>query len=403
MAGIFEGVKILDFTNNVAGPCGTAMFADLGANVLKVERPVAGDDSRGINPRIEGQSLTFIWCNRGKKSVELALDDPESQELLYRIIQDADVVIESFKPGLMKKFNLDYEKVAKVNPKIIYCSISACGQTGGYRTMPGFDIIAQGMSGLMDLCGDPDGMPVKNGVTIGDYVGAFNAFGSISAALYHRLRTGEGQYIDLSLLDGLISCNTTAENAANLEAHPTRSGPHHGTMAPYGIYMGKNNQCVIIAAFTAGMWNKLCISIGKPEMLEDPDFATSGMRVRNLKRLVAVLEEWLRQFDNIDDAVRIMKDGGVACCKIRSTYEVVHDPVLWERGTFVEIPTQPSFQKIKSVKTRGPWIRFSKTPAEMKRAPDLGEHNYEILEEYGWDKNKIDAMEAKWSGKFKKQ
>ncbi len=224
MAGIFDGIKVVDFSNNLAGPCCTSLLADMGADVIKVERPVAGDDSRGIAPRIEGKSLSFMWYNRGKKSIELALDDPESVEILYKMISDADVVIETFKPGMMKKFSLDYESAVKIKPDIIYCSISACGQTGGYAKKPGFDVIAQGMSGLMDLTGDPDGLPVKYGVTIGDYVGSFNAYGAIASALYHRLRTGEGQYIDISLLDGLISCNTTIENASTLGANPTRAG-----------------------------------------------------------------------------------------------------------------------------------------------------------------------------------
>ena len=394
---------MVDFTNNVAGPCATAMLADMGAEVIKIERPVAGDDSRGIAPRLEGQSLQFNWFNRGKKSIELSLKDAEAQQLLLRMIADADIVVESFKPGQMKKFGLDYESVVKVNPEIIYCSVSACGQTGAYAKRPGFDVIAQGMSGFMDMQGDPDGPPVKCGTAIGDYVGVLNAYSGIVTALYHKQLTGEGQYIDISLLDGLVSVMSPMENAATLDAHPTRSGRHHGTMAPYGIYRGVNGQSVIIAAYTGNQWGKFCNCMGKPELVDDPRFADNVQRCRNINELEKVVESWLAGFENIEDAIAIMDAAGVASCKIRSLNEVAHDEVLWERGTLAELPLPPSYKEHRTIKGRGPWIKYSKTPAEMLRAPDLGEHNYEILGKYGWDMAKVDEKEAEWSTGFKKQ
>lgn len=403
MRKVFEGIKVIDFTNNVAGPCATAMLADMGAEVIKVERPVAGDDSRGIAPRLEGQSLQFNWFNRGKKSVELSLKDPEAQKLILNMIADADVVVESFKPGQMKKFGLDYESVTKVNPQIIYCSVSACGQTGGYAKKPGFDVIAQGMSGFMDMQGEADGDPVKCGTAIGDYVGELNAYSGIVTALYHKQLTGEGQFIDISLLDGLVSVLSPMENAATLDAHPTRSGRHHGTMAPYGIYRGKNGQSVIIAAYTASQWEKFCGAMSKPELAADPKFSSNVLRIQNIKELERVVEEWLSTFDDIQDAIDIMEKSGVASCKIRSLYEVAHDPVLWERGTLTKLPLPPSYKENREINVRGPWIRYSKTPAEMQRAHDLGEDNYEILTRYGWTKEKIDEMEDTWASGFKKQ
>lgn len=393
---IFAGLRVLDFSNNIAGPCCSALLGDLGAEVIKIERPVTGDDIRSISPRVEGQSLQYIWANRGKKSVVLDMKDEEAQAIVMKMIAEADVIVESFKPGTMGHFGMDYASVEKVNPRIIYCSISACGQTGAYSSKPGFDIIAQGMSGLMDLTGDADGAPVKYGVTIGDYVGSLNAFGAIAAALYYREKTGEGQFIDISLMNGLIYCNTPAENAATLEAHPTRSGRHHGTMAPYGIYCGKNGQSVVIAAYTASMWSRFCKAMDKPELADDPRFNTVPLRVKNLKELVATVEEWLGKFDDINDAIKKMEANNVACCKIRSTYEVTHDKNLWDNGTFVEIPTQPSFKELKVVKARGPVARFSKTPMVVKRASDLGEYNDEILTQYGWSKEKVAEMETKW-------
>lgn len=399
---VFEGIRVLDFSNNVAGPCCASLLADMGAEVVKIERPVAGDDSRGIMPRVEGKSLTFIWTNRGKKSVELDLHDPETVELIKRMIVDADVIVESFKPGQMKKFGLDYETVHAIKPSLVYCSISACGQTGAYASKPGFDIIAQGMSGLMDLAGDPDGAPVKQGVTIGDYVGSLNAYGAIVTALYYSRATGKGQLVDISLLDGLVYCNTTLDNAATTGAHPTRSGPHHGTMAPYGVYNGKNGQSVIVAAYTAAMWKRLCTAMGRPELETDPRFSSNIARTKNLKELVAEIEQWLCSFDDVQEAVDRMEAQNVATCKIRSTYEVANDPVLWERGAIAELPTGPSFKEVKSVRTRGAVAQYSETPIQLKRAPDLGEDNYDILGKYGWDKAKVDEMEGKWAAKAKK-
>lgn len=399
---VFEGIRVLDFSNNVAGPCCASLLADMGAEVVKIERPVAGDDSRGIMPRVEGKSLTFIWTNRGKKSVELDLHDPEAVELIKRMIVDADVIVESFKPGQMKKFGLDYETVHAIKPSLVYCSISACGQTGAYASKPGFDIIAQGMSGLMDLAGDPDGAPVKQGVTIGDYVGSLNAYGAIVTALYYSRATGKGQLVDISLLDGLVYCNTTLDNAATTGAHPTRSGPHHGTMAPYGVYNGKNGQSVIVAAYTAAMWKRLCTAMGRPELETDPRFSSNIARTKNLKELVAEIEQWLCSFDDVQEAVDRMEAQNVATCKIRSTYEVANDPVLWERGAIAELPTGPSFKEVKSVRTRGAVAQYSETPIQLKRAPDLGEDNYDILGKYGWDKAKVDEMEGKWAAKAKR-
>ena len=403
MQKVLEGIKVVDFTNNVAGPCCTAMLADMGAEVIKIERPVAGDDSRGIAPRLEGKSLQFNWFNRGKKSVELSLKDPEAVALILRMIADADIVVESYKPGQMKKYGLSYEDAVKVNPQIIYCSVSACGQTGAYSSRPGFDVIAQGMSGFMDMQGDADGDPVKCGTTIGDYIGVLNAYSGIMTALYYRKLTGEGQFIDISLLDGLISVMSPLENAATLDAHPSRTGKHHGTMAPYGVYKGKNGQTAIIAAFSAGQWTKLCTAMEMPELMEDPRFCSNAVRTANINELVQVIENWLGKFEDINEAISILEKAGVACCKIKSLYEVAHDKNLWDNGSLIELPLPPSYKEHKSIKARGPWIRYSKTPMDMRRAPDLGENNFEILEKYGWDKEKIDQMEAAWSSGFKKQ
>ena len=394
--GIFSDITILDFSNNLAGPCGSAMFADQGANVIKIERPITGDDTRVLYPVLNGTSIQYMWDNRGKKSIVLALNDPEAQQLIYKMVEKADVVLESFKPGQMKKFGLDYDTLVKYNEKLIYCSVSACGQTGPYAKEPGFDIIAQGMSGLMDMAGEPDGPPTKMGTTVGDYLGSFNVFGSISAALYHRDRTGEGQYIDISLMAGLVSCNTSADIAATVDTHPTRIGPHDNTVVPYGVFEGNNGETAVVVACTFGLWPKMCRLLGKEEWLSDPEFATGKTRILHRLEIIETINTFLKQFETMDEAIAVMKQAGIPCTKIKSTYEVAHDPGLWIPGYMMEHPMPKSCGEV-TYKGRGPWIKMSKTPFEMKAAPDLGENNYEILEQFGWSKEKIDEMEARWA------
>lgn len=402
MANVFDGIKVLDFTNNLAGPNASAMMADFGAEVIKIERPIYGDDARGISPRLEGQAIFCLWSNRGKKSVVLDMKDPQAVEIVKQIICDCDILIESFRPGQMKKFGLDYESVKKIKPDIIYVSISLAGQTGAYSMRPGFDIIAQGMSGFMDMTGEKTGAPTKCGATIGDYIGSFNAFGAMAAALYHREKTGEGNWIDIALFDGLAIVNSMFEGAANLGMKPTRLGNQHTLSAPYGVFTGNNGDALVIAAYTNNMWKKFTHNcLQRPELFDDPKFSTNAARIENLTELVGIIEEWLRSFAKIEDAEKILLDNGIAACKIRSTAEVVTDPVLWERGTIIKVPTPPSFKEHDEVVIRGPWIKMSNTPAVVTRAPDLGEHNYEVLSKYGYSKEQIDEMEQAWEQKAK--
>lgn len=399
MSTIFNGIRVLDFTSNLAGPGSAAIMADYGAEVIKIERPVDGDDIRGISPRLDGQAIFHLFSNRGKKSVTIDLTDPRGIEIIKKMVVDTDVLIESYKPGQMAKFGLDYDTLSAINPRLIYVSISACGQTGAYRTKPGFDIIAAAMSGIMDLTGEKDGPPTRIGTTISDYVASLNSAFSMAAALYNRERTGEGQYIDISLLDGMVAVNSTIEAAATLHTHPTRTGNHYINMAPYGIYRGNNGESCIIAAYTGKAWKNLCNLMNRPELETDPLFATNVDRTKNIEPLVENIEGWLRTFDSIEDALKLMEQAGIACCKIRTTDEVVNDEVMWERGTMVEIETPPSFTEHRTAKIRGPWIKMSKTPAVTKRAPDLGEDNVHYLTQYGMTEDEVIALENEWTEK----
>jgi len=397
---IYKGVTILDITNNAAGPACCAEFADHGATVIKVERPAKGDDTRSFNPILEnGESLLYHWFNRGKKSVVIAMDDPEGQEMIMKLAAKADVLVESYRPGIMKKFGLDYEEVVKVNPSIIYCSISAFGQYGPYAHKPGYDLIAQALSGIMDMTGEPDGPPIKSGFILGDFTGALNAFGSISAALFHRKNTGEGQYIDVSLLEGLVNQNGFFEMASVVGKNPTRIGQHHVTLCPYGVYSGKNGQSAVICAPNNKLWQKLCGIMGREDILKNPDFSSGSARTKNQKLVIQIIEEWLSVYDNISDAVKLMDEAGIPCCLVKSTKDLLDDEHLAARGMFVEIDTPPSYKKVKKLKIRGPWVKFSKTPMEPSRSSDLGEYNYEVLGALGYSREDIDQFQQTWKEK----
>ena len=205
MAGMLDGIKVLDFTTNAAGPTAGGMMTDYGAYVVKIERPKTGADERTFGVQVEGgKSLLCAWFNRGKKSVTMDLKDPEAIAIIKRMVVDFDVLIENNRPGVMKKLGLDYETLHAINPRLVYCSLSAFGQTGPYAKKPGYDILAQAMSGMMDVTGEKNGPPMKHGTTLGDYFGGVNAYASIVTALIYQQRTGIGQHIDVSLLQGLI-------------------------------------------------------------------------------------------------------------------------------------------------------------------------------------------------------
>lgn len=401
---IFEGLTLLDFTNNAAGPSCCAEFADHGANVIKIERPVVGDDTRHFNPILEnGESLLYHWYNRGKKSITIAMDDPEGVEIIKKLTAEADIIVESFRPGIMKKFNVDYDSLVKIKPDIIYCSVSAFGQTGPYAMKPGYDLIAQAMSGVMDMTGEPDGQPIKSGFILGDFSGALNAFGAICAALYHREKTGEGQFIDVSLFEGLFQQNSFFEMASVCGQDPKRLGQHHATLSPYGVFSGKNGQNAVICAPNNKLWAIFCKAIGKEEYITHPDFATGPDRSSNLQKVVDIIEEWLVTYDDVDEAITMLDKLGIPCCTVKSTKQLMDDPHLIERGTIIEMETPPSYKKVRKLKMRGPWIKFSKTPMESSRSSDLGEYNQEIIGGLGYSEEEVTQLQNKWTEKATKK
>ncbi len=382
MKTIFEGIKVLDLTNNIAGPLSTAMLADFGAEVIKVEKPNGGDDSRAWAPLVDGVSAYYLWHNRGKKSIVLDLKSDAHLEIIRELIKQVDVVVESFRPGIMEKFRLGYQDIATINPNIIMCSISAFGQTGPYRNLPGYDLIAQAMSGVMDVTGESDGPPQKLGPSVADYSGGFNAFGAIAAALFYRERTGQGQHIDVSLLECIIAANDYCEPAF-MGRPVTRNGNHHSMLAPYGVFNGKDGS-IVIGVLNPKLWDTFTTIIGKPELATDPRFVTASDRIDNLPEVIEIIEQWLGTLDRIDDGEKLLKENGIPCAKVKRVIDLKTDPHLLERGTVTELQLPDSNMKLT---TRGVHIKFSKTPGKLGVPPKLGEHQQEIWEKFNIDSN----------------
>lgn len=376
MSKIFAGIRVLDLTNNLAGPITTAMLADFGAEVIKVEKPFFGDDSRAWPVQIGGGSSLFVQANRGKKSIVLDFKKESDMEILRKLIKITDVLVESFKPGVMSKINLSYDEVCKLNPKIIMCSVSAYGQTGPYRDRPGYDLIAQAMSGVMAITGYSDGPPMRLGPAVADNTTAYHAFGGISAALYHRCRTGEGQFIDVSLLECMtmqIDCFEIASTGMDV----TRNGNHSNMLTPYGVF-GKKTGGMMLAALNPKLWGILTSLMGRPELENDPKFITVAERNKNQKELIPIIDDWVDSFSDLNKLEELLMKNGIPCARVRTVKDVVVDPHLNYRETLTEVDV-PFSETMPKLKIRGTAIKFSKTPGKPGSAPALGQHQEEIL------------------------
>ena len=372
-------LRVLDFGRVMAGPYLGQIFADLGAEVIKIEQPGKGADERSFSPFGKGQSGYFMLVNRGKKSITLDLKNPAAKDIVLKLVRISDIVIENFKPGVMKSLGLDYEELRAVNPQIIMCSISTFGQTGPYAQKAGYDIVAQAMSGIMWMSGDPDRPPMRSGSTIGDYNASTHAFGAIMAALHYKDRSGVGQHVDIALRDCLTAILETAIPRYTMtggEDQLMRTGSHHETMAPYGIFKAANDKYVAIGALNPSLWERLCQAIGRPDLVNNPDFADSVVRGRNLPQVISIIEGWLKSYEDVKEPLAILEKNGIPAGPVLDIEGLFDDPQLKLRELFVEV-TDPIFGKV--VLTGTP-MKFSETDSVTTNPPPmLGEHTEEVL------------------------
>jgi len=358
------------------------VLADYGAEVIKVERPGAGDDTRHWGPPfIGGESGYFLSINRNKKSITVDMSTPEGREIIYRLARTADVAIENFRPGTADRLGIGYERLRQENPSIIYCSISGFGQTGPYRDRPGYDALAQAMSGMMAITGEPDGPPMKHGMSIADIGAGMWAVFAIAAALYHRERTGEGQAIDVSLLDAQLSWLTYA--AGNYFAsgkNPGRYGSAHPNIVPYQPFATADGY-IMLAVGNDRLWQQFCQAAGRPELADQPGFRTNAERVTNRADVVATVGEIMAQRTTAE-WMELLERAGIPAGPINTVEQILDDPHVLAREMVVTLQ-HPTAGEIKTV---GIPAKLSDTPGTVRSAPPLlGQHTDEILAELGYD------------------
>lgn len=381
-----NGVVVLDVSQVMAGPFCTLLLADMGADVIKVEKPPGGDDTRAFGPPfIQGESAAFLAMNRNKRSIALNLKSEEGRELFRRLARRSDILVENFRPGTMENLGLHYEAIRQINPTIIYCSISGFGQTGPYRNRGGFDLVTQGMSGLISVTGHPDGPPTKVAVPISDLnAGIYAAYG-ILAAYIHRLKTGEGQHVDTSLLEGAIAYTFWQSSIYFASGEiPGPMGSAHPLNAPYQVFETKDG-AMSVGAANQSAWERLCGALGRQELLQDPRFLTGADRARHYLELAEILQRIFLERDTAEWLSRL-EAAGVPAGPIYNMAQVYEDPHVRDREMLVELE-HPVAGKIKNI---GIPVKLSLTPGQIRRpAPLLGQHTDEVLVWLGLDPSEI--------------
>ncbi|MBP2291745.1 CaiB/BaiF CoA transferase family protein [Azospirillum rugosum] len=382
MPGPLSHVRVLELSRVLAGPWAAQTLADLGADVIKVERPGAGDDTRAWGPPWAGeQSAYFLSTNRGKRSITIDFEQPEGQALVRKLAAEVDVVIENFKVGGLVKYGLDYESLKAINPGLVYCSITGFGQDGPYAKRAGYDFMIQGMGGLMSITGQPDteagGGPVKVGVAVTDVFTGLYATVGVLGALAHRDRTGEGQWVNLALLD--VQVAVLANQAMNYLVGgkaPQRLGNAHPNIVPYQAFATLDGH-IILAVGNDSQFAKFCQVAGRPELAQDERYATNPARVAHRKELVAILELLLEQRTS-RDWLGALEAVGVPCGPINDIAQVFADPHVQARNIHRDLP----HEQAGTVPTVASPIRYSATPIEHRVAPPtLGQHTDAVLGE----------------------
>ena len=366
-----DGLRVIDLTRVVAGPFCTMMLGDMGADVLKIEEPLHGDDSRAWAPFLGGTGSFYLALNRSKKSVALDLKSAEGVNALRRLVETADVLIENFRPGSLADLGFDYAAMAASNPRLIYCSISGYGQTGPSAQLPGYDAVIQGEAGIMDMTGSPAGAPTRVGVAITDYLAGLYAIQGILLAVIDRQTSGLGQHVDIALFEAMLSVMRLPLSVLLATGvTPSRVGNDHLNIAPYQPLRAKDG-LIIVAVANPGLWGRFCDAIERPHLRDDVRFATNTARVANRDALKQEIEQVFQGF-TVQELTARFEASNVPCGRVRSIAEALEHPQAVARSVLVA----QQHPQVGTVETLAPVVRLSRTPAEVRLPPPaLGEHS----------------------------
>lgn len=389
---ILEGIKVLDFTQHVAGPSCTRMMAELGAEVIKVELAPTGDQVRYLGYQKGGRGIYFLQQNRGKKSLCLDPKTERGREILHQLIKKVDVLIENFAPGAIARLGCGWEVASKLNPELIMCSISTFGQTGPLAELPGYDYIGQAYSGISSLIGEADRGPSLPGAALGDTMTGTHALAAISGALFNRAMGGGGDYLDITLLDSYFHCHEMSVgvySASKGRVAPARNGSHARMLCPTGAFKGRDGYIMIVA--TPQQWPAFCKAIEMPELMEDARFAHINDRIRNRDELIAIIEDWLQRQPSDAESIRTLEAARIPVAPVLSVPEAMAHPHLRARGTARTVTQRGA----GTFEMPGMPLRFRNHPGiEDLETPYRGEHNFEVLHAHlGWSAAQVEQLE----------
>src|SRR5918995_2036796 len=389
--GPLSGMKVLDLTHVMAGPTCTLMLADMGADVIKVEKQPDGDDSRRMTPpKVGDEAASFLMMNRNKRGIALDLKTPGGATILRRLALESDVLVENFGPGVMERLGFAYEDLNTENPGLIYCSLSGFGRTGPYRHRRGFDLVAQAMSGIMSFTGEPGGPPAKCGPPLSDITAGIIAAMGILAAYAHRLKTGEGQWVETSLFEAaLVQTYWQSAIALATGEAPRPMGSAHPLNAPYHAFEAADGW-IVVGGANQRNWLRTLDAIGAPELADDPRFRDNAGRMAHLRELEAEFAKRLRT-KPAEHWLNLLEEKGVPCGPVNTMLQALSDPQTLAREMVVEV----EHTTLGPVKTLGLPVKFSQTPGKVRSgAPLYGEHTREILRQHGFADSAIDALLA---------
>ena len=390
MSGPLEGIRVVDLTRILAGPYCTMMLGDMGAEIIKVENPDGGDDTRSWGPPfLNGVSTYFISINRNKKSLTLNLKDERGKELLRDLIRKSDIMVENFRPGTLDKLGFSWEEIHRINPAMIFASLSGFGQTGPRKSEPGFDVVIQGEGGLMSITGEPDGPPNKVGASVADITAGMLAAQGILLSLYHREKTGVGQMVDVGMLDGQVALLTYHANGYFATGKiPPRRGNKHPSITPYETYSCKDGY-FNLGVGNDSLWRRFCDAMGLGEIKEDPKFAVNKDRVDNRLELQEILDAIFAE-KTVEETLDGLRGAGVPCGPINNLAQVLSEPQVLAREMVVDVDVPVA----GPTKVTGVPIKLSETPGSVRTPPPtLGQHTEEVLESVlGMDEAQRNAL-----------